>query len=264
MLRMAYKKLFTILLILSCIGCSRNDKDTLLKTTPAELYNAGLESLNKERFKKAAENFETLEREYPASDLAANAKMVRSYTYFCDDKYDDALFVIDEFIRQYPSSINTPYMYYLKSLCYYNQIVDIGRDQKMSLNALAALEELMAKFPESNYAQDAKWKAEFVRNVLAGKEMEIGRFYLYQGKLAAAVNRFNDVVSYYNTTLFIPEALYRLTEIYFSWGLISDATKYAVVLTYNYPGHYWQKKLSSIFANLQPDINKYAVSQLMD
>ncbi len=133
-------------------------------------------------------------------------------------------------------------MYFIKGMSYYNQIMDIGRDQEFTLNAKKEFEILVNLFPGSKYANDAKWKLEYIDNILAGKEMDIGRFYLRIHKPISSVNRFKNVVDNYQTTIFIPEALYRLVEVYYILGIKEEAIRYASVLGYNYPNSTWYKK----------------------
>jgi outer membrane protein assembly factor BamD len=147
--------------------------------------------------------------------------------------------VIEQFVRLNPGNKNIPYMYYLLALSYYEQIADVRRDQEMTEKALAALRDVSARFPDSDYARDAKLKLDLAFDHLAGKEMEIGRFYQKQGKYISAINRFKAVVQKYETTSHVTEALYRLTETYMALGVVDEAKRYAAVLGHNYPKSKW-------------------------
>jgi outer membrane protein assembly factor BamD len=163
------------------------------------------------------------------------------YALYEDGKYNDAVIAADRFIQLHPGSRDVAYAYYLKAICYYMQIVDVGRDQKLTELALKALDDVVRRFPESKYARDAKLKLDFTRDHLAGKEMEIGRYYLKRQEYLAAMNRFKRVVDNYQTTTHIPEALERLVECDLALGLVNEAKANAAVLGYNYPGSHWYR-----------------------
>jgi outer membrane protein assembly factor BamD len=154
-------------------------------------------------------------------------------------RYDEAILDIDRFVELHPGYKDVDYALYLKALCYYDQITDVARDQEMTERALAALETLTRRFPDSKYARDAQLKLDLTRDHLAGKEMEIGRYYLHRDEINAAINRFLTVVRDYQTTTHVPEALHRLVESYMTLGLKDQATRIAAVLGYNYPGSKW-------------------------
>src|SRR5262249_41967426 len=161
------------------------------------------------------------------------------YTYYRGNKYDDAISALDRFIDLHPGNKNTPYAYYLKALCYYEQIQDVRRDQKMTEDALDALTEVINRYPNTAYGRDASLKLDLTRDHLAGKEMEIGRYYEQQQQYLAAINRFRRVIENYQTTTHVPEALLRLTECYMALGVNDEAQTAAAVLGYNYPGTHW-------------------------
>jgi outer membrane protein assembly factor BamD len=162
-----------------------------------------------------------------------------AYSFYQDDAYDSAVIALDRFINLHPSSPDAPYAYYLKALCYYEQISDVKRDQKMTELALESLKQLSVRFPKSKYAKDAKLKMDLTRDSLAGKEMEIGRYYLKQAKHLAAINRFKTVVVKFQSTTHVPEALHRLAEAYVALGVQREAQKVAAVLGHNFPGNRW-------------------------
>jgi outer membrane protein assembly factor BamD len=164
---------------------------------------------------------------------------MQGYTQYQQNHYTDAIGTLDRFIQLHPAHRDIAYVYYLRGLCYYEQIADIQRDQKLTDQAMAALQEVVNRFPDSAYAKDAKLKIDLARDHLAGKEMEIGRWYEKQHLYTAAIGRFQRVVDNFQTTNHVPEALYRLTEIYLILGLPDQAKKTAAVLGYNYPGSQW-------------------------
>ncbi|MBM3601928.1 MAG: outer membrane protein assembly factor BamD, partial [Alphaproteobacteria bacterium] len=165
--------------------------------------------------------------------------LMAAYTHYQNDQYDKALVAVNRFIELHPSNRDVSYAYYLKALCYYERITDVGRDQKMTDDALNALQEVVRRFPESRYARDARLKIDLTRDHLAGKEMTIGRFYLRRGQHLAAINRFKRVVEEYQTTTHVPEALHRLTEAYLALGVRDEAVAAAAVLGHNFPGSDW-------------------------
>ena len=209
-------------------------------TTPVEtMYNNGVDALNGKRYRLAGTQFDNVEQYYPYSTWATNAQLMHGYTDYLQDHYSDAISVLDRFIQLHPANRDIAYAYYLRSLSYYEQIADIQRDQKATQEAMTALQEVVNRFPDSSYGRDAKLKIDLCRDHLAGKEMEIGRWYEGQNLYTAAINRFQRVVDDYQTTNHTPEALHRLTEIYLILGLTDEAKKSAAVLGHNYPGNRW-------------------------
>ena len=241
---MLYKKIVNLNLIgilLFITGCSATDEKVVL-TDPNILYKDGITELNTGNYSSALKKFETIEKEHSASLLASYAQIRRAYANYLEEKYDDAIFALDDFISQYPLHANIDYAYYLRALCYYDRIVDVGRDQHITYKAIEALNSVVIRFPNSKYARDAKLKAEYALNNLAGKEMEIGRFYLNNNELVAALNRFKTVIDKYQTSIFTPEALYRVSEIYFTLGDENQAKQYAAVLGTNYLNNSWYEQ----------------------
>ncbi len=204
-----------------------------------EIYNEALNVLEQGDYEDAAIMFDEVERQHPYSTWATKAQLMAAYSYYQDDAYDSAVVALDRYIQLHPSSPDVPYAYYLKALCYYEQISDVTRDQKMTELALNTLDELVKRFPGSKYAKDAKLKGELTRDHLAGKEMEIGRYYLNQGHHLAAINRFKSVIDNYQSTTHVPEALHRLAESYIALGVQLEAQKVAAVLGHNFPGSEW-------------------------
>lgn len=246
-------RLLLPLLLLLLPGCETltslapwNGSSTALtkKDDPAvksvdDLYNNGIDALNQQRYKVAVEQFDAVEQNYPYSSWAVNAQLMHGYTEYLQNHYTEAVGALDRYIQLHPSSANVAYAYYLKALCYYEQIADIQRDQKGTEQAMTALRDVVNRFPDSAYSRDARLKIDLCRDHLAGKEMDIGRWYEGQKLYAAAIGRFQRVVDDYQTTNHAPEALHRLTEIYLLLGLTDQAKKTAAVLGHNYPGSPW-------------------------
>jgi outer membrane protein assembly factor BamD len=209
-------------------------------TVPVETYyNNGVDALNSKKYKLAGAQFDNVEQYYPYSSWSVNAQLMHGYVDYLQDNYTDSISVLDRFIQLHPANRDIAYAYYLRALCYYEQIADIQRDQKGTQEAMAALQEVVNRFPDSAFGRDAKLKIDLCRDHLAGKEMEIGRWYEKQHLYTAAINRFQRVVDDYQTTNHTPEALHRLTEIYLILGLTDQAKKTAAVLGHNYPGNRW-------------------------
>ncbi len=225
-------------------GCSifssGEDVPASAASLPAEaLYGRGVDSMNASKYEQAVKTFDLLEQTYPYSGFAVNAQMMQGYAEYLRNHYTDSISVLDRFIQLHPAHRDIAYVYYLRSLCYYEQIADIQRDQKGTAEAMSALQEVVTRFPESSYARDARLKIDLARDHLAGKEMEVGRYYEKQRLYTAAIGRFQRVVDDYQTTNHAPEALHRLTEIYLLLGLPDQARKTAAVLGHNYPGSEW-------------------------
>jgi len=223
-------------------ACSSKDDDVeeLGPVPPVEiLYNNGLDALNARRFVSATNQFQAVEQNYPYSPWAVNAQLMQAYTLYVQTRYTDALGTLDRFIQLHPAHRDIAYAYYLRALCYYEQIADTQRDQRGTEQAINALQDVINRFPESAYARDARLKIDLGRDHLAGKEMEVGRWYQSQHQYQAAIGRFQRVVDDYQTTNHVPEALHRLTELYLVLGLKDQAKATAAVLGYNFPGSEW-------------------------
>jgi outer membrane protein assembly factor BamD len=229
-----------LLTVLSGCGSRTDDKVSTGPTGPVEeLYNNGVDALNARRFATADDQFNAVEQNYPYSTWAVNAQLMSGYSLYLQNKYTQSISTLDRFIQLHPAHRDVAYAYYLRALCYYEQIADIQRDQKGTEQAMNALREVVNRYPDTTYAQDAKLKIDLCFDHLAGKEMEIGRFYQKQHLYEAAIGRFQRVVDDYQTTNHVPEALARLTEVYLALGLKDEARKTAAVLGYNYPGSVW-------------------------
>ncbi|MEI6159584.1 MAG: outer membrane protein assembly factor BamD [Roseococcus sp.] len=224
----------------------------LVDRSPEALYGAGIEALQAQRYTQAVELFETLEREHPYSTWATNAKIMSAYGDYMRNRYTEAIGTLDRFIQLHPAHRDIAYAYYLRSLAYYEQIADSQRDQRGTETALQALQDVANRFPNTAYARDARLKMDLARDHLAGREMNIGRFYQRQGLYSAAIGRFRRVVEDYQTTNHVPEALHRLTELYLALGLRDEATRTASVLGHNFPGNAWYQ---DSYAMLTPGAN---------
>jgi outer membrane protein assembly factor BamD len=226
---------------LALAACSKNKELDYKEESVYELYSQALTYLDARRFKEAAQYFDEVERQHPYSVWATKAKLMSAFALYESNKYDDAVTNLDRFIAVHPGNAETPYAYYLKALCYYEQIADVERDQEQTRKALDALQEVVTRFPTSVYARDARLKIDLTRDHLAGKEMTVGRFYERRVLWLAAINRYKVVVAEYGDTSHSPEALERLTECFTALGLTEEAQKVAAVLGYNYPGSDWYR-----------------------
>lgn len=233
--------LVLLLPLLADCGSSKDENaDANAPVAPVEdLYNNGIDALNAQRYDSANDQFNLVEQNYPYSSWAVNAQLMQGYTQYLQNHYTDAIGTLDRFIQLHPAYRNIAYAYYLRALCYYEQIADIQRDQRGTQLAMNALQDVVNRFPDSAYARDARLKIDLCNDHLAGKEMEIGRWYESQHLYEAAIGRFQRVVDDFQTTNHVPEALHRLTEIYLILGLKDEARKTASVLGYNYPGSSW-------------------------
>ncbi len=227
------------LVLTGCAGKKKNlglDQDE----RPVELiYNTGAGELDQHHWNDAVDYFHEVERQFPYSEWARRAVLMTAYAHYQGNNYEDAVSDADRFMSLYPGNASAVYAYYLKAICYFEQITDVGRDQATTEQALASLREIVRRYPTSQYASDARLKIDMVNDQLAGKEMSIGRWYLRESQTLAAISRFKTVIDRYQTTSHTPEALYRLTEAYLTIGLDEEAKRNAAVLGFNYPGDPW-------------------------
>lgn len=221
-------------------ACSSTDEEVSYQEEPVQiLYNRALAQLNNENYLEAARGFDEVERQHPYSVWSTKAQVMSSFAYYQSNKYDQAILAADRFIELHPGNKDVPYAYYLIAISYYEQITGVGRDQKVTRQALEALQKVVRRFPNTEYARDAQLKIDLTRDHLAGKEMEIGRYYQKSKHYVAAINRFRQVIERYQTTTHVPEALHRLTENYLALGIKDEAQNSAAVLGYNFPGSEW-------------------------
>ena len=239
-------------------GCTSDNEIGYVERPVEQIYNSAMDLLHEENYQAAAKEFDEVERQHPYSIWARRATLMSAYSNYLVNNYDDATLTAQRYIALHPGSPETAYAYYLISLCYYEQISDVGRDQKMTQDAMASLNTLIRRYPQSEYARDAGLKLDLTRDHLAGKEMEIGRYYEKKHDYIAALGRFRIVVEKYQTTTHVPEALHRLVEVYLMLGIKQEAQTAAAILGYNYPGSVWYQDSYSLLADhgLQPEENK--------
>jgi len=247
-----------VTLAIALAACGSDDKNAYVDRPVEELYNLGMDKLAEGTWTEAAKNFEEVERQHPYSVWATKAQLMNAYSLYMANRYDDSILAAQRYAQLYPANKDVAYAYYLVAIANYEQIVDVGRDQQKTAEALKALDEVVRRFPNSEYARDARLKIDLTRDHLAGKEMEIGRYYLKRSQVIAAINRFRFVVENYQTTSHVPEALHRLTEAYLSLGVVDEAKAAAAVLGYNFPGSEWYLDSYALLTgqNMRPEANK--------
>ncbi len=243
----SWKILLLAICVVSVSACSSKSSDDTLNSVdeveqvapPETIYNEAEALLKKKNYRSAIEKFQEVERLHPYSKWSTKAQMMAAYTAYEQDDYDEAILALDRFIRLHPGNEDVDYALYLKAMSYYQQISDVSRDQEITRQALQSLNALVKRFPNSEYTRDAKLKRDLTLDHLAGKEMEVGRYYLNRNEINAAMNRFRVVVTNFQTTTHVPEALHRLVESYLILGLRPEARQVAAVLGHNYPGSKW-------------------------
>ena len=249
------KKLFHILLISLSIfltSCNKEKKISVIEENEINLqmillYEEGYEELLNGDILYAANKFNEAESIFPQSEWAPIASLMAGYAYYSQDYYFEAIDQIEDYIKKYPNHLNMDYAHFLLAMCYYENIVDEKRDLQPLLKSKKEFELIITKYPNTDFALDAKFKLEFIEDRLAGKEMFIARHYLKSKKWIPAINRFKTILKNYETTVYIEEALYRLVEINYKLGLIEESKKYANLLGYNYNSSKWYKASYKIF-----------------
>ena len=247
------------LLLFICLffsGCSSNQQieQQSQEDLPVDsLYNQALDTVYSGNPKQAASMFEEVERQHPYSNWAVKSQLMAAWAYFEANDYPRALISLERFIELYPAHEDVEYAYYLRALCYYEQIVDVERDAAMTQRSMDAFSELLRRFPNSIYAQDSLLKRDLAISNLAGKEMAVGRFYLRQGYLSAAINRFQKVIDEYQSSNQVPEALYRLIASYRMMNLKEEANRSFKVVQYNFPNSPWTKKAEKLMGLTNSD-----------
>ena len=230
-----------ILLLTVLVSCA----DTKLQTPETEgerlqiLYSNAMKSVNKKDFVDAAILFEDIERQYPYSKWSNQAQLMTSFCYYKSSMYNESLDSLERFIALYPGSKKISYAYYLRALNYFEQIKDVERDQSMTEKAKQAFYEVTTKYPDSQFTQDALDKIDIINDRLAAKEIEIARYYQFDHQWISAINRYNDILENYKTSVYTAESLHRLVEIYYSLGLYEEAKRYAATLGHNFPDSKW-------------------------
>ncbi len=240
--RSVWRTAFAALALALTVGaCESTDKDVYIERPVEELYSTAHNAMLAGDYSVAAKGFDEVERQHPYSTWATRAQIMAAFCYYQDNDYDQAIIAAQRFIELHPGHEDTAYAYYLSAISYYEQISDVGRDQNATLLAFDSLEEVTRRYPATPYAKDAKLKLDLARDHLAGKDMEVGRYYLKRGQYIAAVGRFRTVIEQYQTTSHAPEALHRLTEAYLSLGLRQEAQTAAAVLGHNFPRSTWYR-----------------------
>ena len=250
-----------ILLILLNVSCSKNIKkksvisEKDLNSQVLESYKEGMKALNEKDVLFAAKKFNEVEILFPQSEWAPKSSIMAAYAYYSQDYYDDAINELLRFLKVYPKYKDIDYVYYLLAISYYEQIVDEKKDLQSLVNAKKNFEIIINNFSKSEYSIDASFKIDLINDILAAKEIYVGRYYFDQKKWIAAINRFKVVITEYETTIYTEEALHRLVEVYYILGLIEEAEKYAKLLGYNYQSSEWYEKSYSVF-NKMYEVNK--------
>jgi len=243
-----------IVIVILFFSCTKKEqvkesiiKEKSLNLQVLEAYKEGKESLEGGDVLYAAKKFNEAEKLFPQSEWAPRSALMAAYSYYAQDYYNDAKAELERFIKIYPYHQNLDYAYYLIAIVYYEQIVDEKKDTGSIINAKKSFESVVEKFPNSDYAIDAKFKLDLIEDLLASKEMYIGRYYFEKKKWIAAINRFRTVVDDYETTIYVEEALHRLVEVHYTLGLKEEAKKYAQLLGYNYQSSQWYENSYAIF-----------------
>jgi outer membrane protein assembly factor BamD len=248
------------LVVAALPACSLFGKEEVIPDDPADkLYNEGLFFLNNKRdYKQAAKRFEEVDRQHPYSEWARKALLMSAYAHYEGSEYEESITAAKRYVTLHPGNPDAAYAQYLIGASYFDQIPDISRDQQRTQKAMEALDEVSRKYPNTEYAVAAKKKLEMARDQLAGKEMDTGRFYQKKRDYIAAINRFKVVITQYQTTRHVEEALMRLTETYMSLGIVNEAQTAAAVLGHNFPDSQWYKDAYSLVrgGGLEPNEDK--------
>lgn len=237
---MLYRRFAALFALVALAACASDDPEIAYVERPVEqLYLEAHDTLEKRRYDEAAARFDEVERQHPYSEWARRSMLMAAFANYQANRYNEAIADAERFINLHPGNQSAPYAYYLIAQCHFERILDVGRDQGHTQRALDALQQVVRRYPDSDYARDARLKIDMTRDQLAGKEMSVGRFYLQNGQTLAAINRFKAVINDYETTTHTPEAMHRLVESYVSLGVNEEARQVASVLGYNYPGSPW-------------------------
>ncbi len=261
---MHLKNIFlTILMFFLIISCSKEEvkisiiQEDDLNLQVIEAYEEGLESLKEGDVLYAAKKFNEAEMLFPQSESAPKSALMAAYAYYIQDYYGDSIAELIRFLKVYPKDKNLDYAYYLLGICYFEQIVDEKKDMQSIIQSKETFKTLVKKFPNTEYAIDAKFKLDLIDDILASKEIYIGRYYLDKKKWIAAINRFRNVIDDYETTVYTEEALYRLVEVYYIIGLKEESKKYAQLLGYNYNSSAWYEKSYALFDKKYKERKKF-------
>ena len=242
--------ILSISLLVNCSGKKEKEVDIKgldLEAEMIEAYNEGLKALDEGDVLFAAKNFNAVENLYPQSIWAPRSVLMAAYSYYTQDYYGDAISELKRFIRNYPANDNLDYAYFLLGICYYELIVDEKKDLSSLLNSKKYFDIVIKKYPNTDFALDAKFKLDLIANILASKEIYIGKYYMSKKKWIPAINRFRNVVNNYEKTEYVEEAIHRLVEVNYMIGLENEAKKYAALLGYNYQSSEWYKESYRVF-----------------
>ena len=248
-----YKYIFFLSILIIFASCSKEKieksviKEKSLQLQVLEAYQEGVEALEGGDVLYAAKKFNEAETLFPQSTWAPKSALMAAYSYYVQDYYGDAIAELERFVKVYPLHKNVDYAYYLLGICYYEQIVDEKKDLKAIREAEKKFIFVLEKYPNTEYAVDAKFKIDLINDILASKEMYLGRYYFDKKKWIPAINRFRVVIDKYDTTIYAEEALHRLVEVYYTIGLDDEAKKYAQLLGYNYKSSSWYENSYSLF-----------------
>ena len=246
-------KFFLILIIIVFFGCAKDKENKLiiqeqnLETQMISAYKEGLDFLDKDDGLSAAKKFNEAELLFPQSEWAPKSALMAAYSYYAYNYYGDSIYELEQFIKKYPKDERISYANFLLAMCYYQSIVDEKKDLEPLLKARDKFIYVVENYPNTDFAMDAKFKLDLIREILASKEMYLGSYYIQKGKWIAAINRFKTVINDYETTIYVEEALHRLVELHYKIGLENEAKKYANLLGYNYLSSDWYKSTYKIF-----------------
>jgi outer membrane protein assembly factor BamD len=248
-----FLKLLVIILLIFLNSCSKKEEkismiqEKELRLQMIDAYQEGVKALEEGDVLFAAKKFNEAEILFPQSEWAPKSILMAAYSYYVQDYYYDAISELDRFIKNYPKNERLNYAHFLLAMCYYEQIVDEKKDLGPLLNAQKEFKFVIKNYPNSDFALDSKFKLDFINDVLASKEIYLGRYYIKKEKWIAAINRFKQVVEHYDSTVYVEEALHRLVELHYRLGLLDESKKYANLLGYNYQSSKWYEASYSIF-----------------
>ena len=248
-----FLKLLVIILIIFLNSCSKKEEkismiqEKELRLQMIDAYKEGVKALEEGDVLFAAKKFNEAEILFPQSEWASKSILMAAYSYYIQDYYYDTISELDRFIKKYPNDERLSYAHFLLAMCYYEQVVDEKKDLGPLLNAQKEFKFIIKNYPNSDFALDSKFKLDFINDVLASKEIYLGRYYIKKEKWIAAINRFKQVVEHYDSTAYVEEALHRLVELHYRLGLLDESKKYANLLGYNYQSSKWYEASYSIF-----------------
>ena len=258
-----FLKILVIILIIFLNSCSKKDEkismiqEKEIRLQMIDAYKEGVKALEEGDVLFAAKKFNESEILFPQSEWASKSILMAAYSYYTQDYYYDAISELERFIKKYPKHKRLDYAHFLLAICYYEQIVDEKKDLEPLLNAKREFEFILNNYPDTDFALDSKFKLDLIKDVQASKEVYLGRYYLKKEKWIAAINRFRQVVEFYDTTIYVEESIHRLVEIHYRLGLVEEAKKYASLLGYNYQSSKWYEATYTIFnRNYKSPINK--------